>query len=101
MKLNVKHFFILKSTDTFQLQLISKIKFLQLIKPILTTKVKTSNKIKKIQHNEIIIHEHNKEQANNVDDIDIDNTLYLHHSIAHYYQRKEVFNYVLTNENKL
>ena len=46
-----------------QLQLISKIKFFALIKPILATKIKISNKIKKIQHNEIVIHKHNKEQV--------------------------------------
>ena len=44
MKLNVKHFIMLKSTDAFQHQVISKIKFFALIKPILTTKVKVSNK---------------------------------------------------------
>ena len=44
MKLNVKHLFMLKSTNTFQLQVIDKIKFLALIKPILSTKLRVSNK---------------------------------------------------------
>ena len=91
---------MLKSTDAFQLQGINKIKFFALIKPILTTKVKVSNKIKKIQQNEIIIQEHNKELVKNVDDIDINNTIYLHDYIAHYYQKKEDVKFVLTNETK-
>ena len=78
MKLNAKHFFMLKSKNAFQLQLISKIKFFDLIK----------------------IHEHNNEQVKNVDDIDINNTIHLHDSIAHYYQKKEDVNFVLTNEQK-
>ena len=89
---------MLKSKDAFQLQLISKIKFFALIKPILATKIKISNKTKKIQHNEIIIHEHNNEQVKNVDDIDINNNIHLYDSIVHYYQKKEDVNFVLTNE---
>ena len=38
---------MLKSKDAFQLQVIDKIKFLALIKPILATKVKTFKKSKK------------------------------------------------------
>ena len=44
MKLNVKHLFMLKSTNTFQLQVIDKIKFLALIKPIISTKLRVSMK---------------------------------------------------------
>ena len=44
MKINVKHIFMLESTNAFQLQVIDKIKFLALIKPILSTKLRVSNK---------------------------------------------------------
>ena len=101
IKLNVNHFFMLKSKDAFQLQLISKIRFFALIKPILATKIKIPNKSKKILHNEIIIHEHNNEQVKNIDDIDINNTFHLRDSIAHYYQKKEDVNFVLTNEQQI
>ena len=47
MNLNVKQFFMLKSTDAFQLQLISKIKFFALIKPILATKIKKNQENQK------------------------------------------------------
>ena len=40
IKLNVKHFSMLKSKDAFQFQLISKIKFFFLLKLILATKIK-------------------------------------------------------------
>ena len=91
---------MLTSTDAFQLQVIDKIKSFALIKPILTTKVKVSNKIKKIQHNEMIIQKHIKELVKNVDNIDINNTIYLHDYIAHYYQKKEDVKFVLTTETK-
>ena len=48
----------------------------------------------------MIIQEHNKEIVKNVDDIRINNTKYLHDSIAYFYQKKEDFNLVLTNETK-
>ena len=43
-KLNVKYFLMLKSKESFQLQMITKIKSLVLIKLILATKVITSKK---------------------------------------------------------
>ena len=98
IKLNIKHVLMLKSKDAFQLQLISKIKFFALIKQILEIKIKHFNNSKKIQHNEIIIHEHNNEQVKNIDDIDINNTIYLHESIVHYYQKKDDVTFVLINE---
>ena len=74
---------MLKSKDSFHLQIIDKIKFLTLIKPILVTKEKTPNKLKKIQPHEIIIHEQNNDQLKNIDDHDINNRMQLHDSIAH------------------
>ena len=58
-KLNVIYFFMLKSKNTFQLQVIDKIKFFALIKPIIATKMKISKQNKKNQPHEIIIHEQN------------------------------------------
>ena len=48
LKLNVEHLFMLKSKEAFQLQIMTKVKFLALIKSILATKVKTSKKTKKV-----------------------------------------------------
>ena len=53
-----------------------------------------------MHYNEIIIQEHNKEIVKYVDDININDAKYLHDSIAHFYQKKEDFILVLTNETK-
>ena len=91
---------MLKSKDALQLQVIDKIKFLALIKPILATKVKTSKKSKKSPPHKRIIHEQNNDQLKNSDNHDINNRIHLQDSIAHYYQKKEDVNFVLTNEQK-
>ena len=52
------------------------------------------------QAHEITIHDHNNEQLKNIDNHDINNIIKLHDSIAHYYQKKEDVNFVLTNEQK-
>ena len=53
-----------------------------------------------MQHNTIIIQDHNKETVKNVEDININHTQYLDDSIAHFYQKKEDCNLILTNETK-
>ena len=93
-------FVMLKSKNAFQLQIITKIKFLQLIKPIITTKVKTYKKTKKSPPHEILIHEQNSDQLKNIDNHDINNRIHLQDSIATYYQKKEVVNFILTNDHK-
>ena len=50
IKLKAKRFFMLKSKDAFQLQIITKVKCLALIKSILASKLKTSLKLKKFHH---------------------------------------------------
>ena len=51
-----------------------------------------------MQHNEIIIQDHNKETVKNVDDININNTKYLGDSITSFYQKKKDCNLILINE---
>ena len=92
---------MLKSKEDFQHQVMTKVKYLALIKPILAIKVKTSKKTKKCLPHKIIIHDQNNEQLKNIENHNINNVIQLKHSIAHYYQKKEYVNFVLTNEQKV
>ena len=62
--------------------------------------MKTSKKSKTSQPNEIIIHKQNNDQLKNIDNHDINNRIHLQDSIANYYQKKEVVNFILTNDHK-
>ena len=92
---------MLKSKEAFQLQITTKVKSLALITPILATKVKTSKKNNNNPPHEIIIPDQNNEQLKNIENNDINNRIQLQYSIAHYYQKKEDANFVLTNEQKV
>ena len=91
---------MLKSPNAFVHQVIDKIKFLALLKPLLSSRMKASMKKIQIQHNAIIIQGHNKETMKNVEDINTNHTKHLDDSIAHFYQKKEDCNLILTNETK-
>ena len=73
---------MLKSNEASQLQIMTKVKFLALIKSILATKVKTPKKNKKSPPHEIIIHYQNNEQLKNIGNNDINNRIQLTYSVA-------------------
>ena len=87
-KLNIKHMFMLKPPNEFVHQVIDKIKFLALLKPLLSSRRKAFVKKNQMQLNAIIVQDLNKETMKNVEGININHTKHLDDSIAHFFSNE-------------
>ena len=100
LPLNAKRFFMLKSQDKFQLITMTKLKFLNLIKSILSTKVANLKKYDQSSLQEIILYDENNYESFNHEINVTKKQSHEQDSVPRYYQKKNEVNFILTNETK-